>query len=442
MKNKFLVYAVVCLLSITTGRAQQIQTLTLEDAMALALNNSTTSKLSDTKVLTAEKELNVTKNLLYPDVKLSGQYMHLTNADVNLKINTGDSNSGSGGTQNNNSPNVKQLLLGQASVNLPLFSGFKLKNTIKASENLYQAATFNAKNDKEQLSIRVINDFLNLYKAAQTINLIEENLKSAQQRVTDFSAMEKNGLLARNDLLKAQLQESNIQLSLDEAKKNENILNYRLAVFLKLPEGTKIETATPDFGLVSKQTTTDLITRNDLEALRYQELASEDQTKVAKGKYFPSLSLSGGYIALDLQNAITVNNAMNIGVGLSYNLSDIFKAKSDVKLAKSKVQELQYAMEIKSDDIKVDIENAKQNYELALKKYNVYTDSEIQATENYRIVKDKYDNGLMDTNDLLEADVEQLQAKLNLTYTKADISQKYYELLIAKGQLTSAFKQH
>jgi hypothetical protein len=30
-------------------------------------------------------------------------------------------------------------------------------------------------------------------------------------------------------------------------------------------------------------------------------------------------------------------------------------------------------------------------------------------SENYRIIKDKYDNGLSDTNDLLEADVEQLQ---------------------------------
>ncbi|MEH6407069.1 MAG: TolC family protein, partial [Leeuwenhoekiella sp.] len=67
--------------------------------------------------------------------------------------------------------------------------------------------------------------------------------------------------------------------------------------------------------------------------------------------------------------------------------------------------------------------------------------SEEQAAENYRIVKDKYDNGLVDTNDLLEADVQQLQAKINLTYAKADITQKYYELLTAKGQLTEQFIQ-
>ena len=59
--------------------------------------------------------------------------------------------------------------------------------------------------------------------------MIETNLKSAHQRVVDFSAKEQNGLLARNDLLKAQIQESNIQLSLEDAKKNEAILNYQVS---------------------------------------------------------------------------------------------------------------------------------------------------------------------------------------------------------------------
>lgn len=439
MKIKFLI-SIAVVLSITKLNAQQTA-LTLEDAVALAIKNSNVSKISDIKVLSAENELNATKNLQYPDVKLSGQYMYLTSANANLKINTSDNGTDTSGGQNNIVPNIHQLLLGQANVTMPLFSGFKTKNKIEVSENLYKAATFDAKNDKEQLSINVISSFLDLYKVSKTIALIEENLKSAHQRVIDFTAMEQNGLLARNDLLKAQLQESKIQLSLDEAKKNENIINFRLVTLLKLPEGTKIETVAPNFGLVSKEVPSDLMTRSDLEALRYQEQASENQIKVAKSNYFPSLSLTGGYIALDLQNAITVTNAMNIGVGLSYNLSDIFKSKSNIKLAKNKTQELQYKIDMMSDDIKVQIENARQDYELALKNYDVYKASETQAAENYRIVKDKYNNGLLDTNDLLEADVEQLQAKLNLTYAKADSSQKYYELLVAKGQLTTSLNQ-
>ena len=441
MTRKFLISFVVLFVITSNLKAQQIQTISLEEAVVMALENSDVSKLADAKVLTAQNELNITKNLQYPDIKLTGQYMYLANANVNLIINASNG-SGPNSSQNNITPNVHQLLLGQANVSLPLFSGFKLNNTIKASKNLYKAAEYNSKNDKEQLSLEVIKDYLNLYKTKQTIILIETNLKSAHQRVLDFTSKEQNGLLARNDLLKAQIQESNIELSLEDAKKNEAILNYGLVVLLKLPQDTKIDTVAPEFGLVSNQPGTgDQLNRNDLEALHYQEQAAEHQIKVAKSKYYPSLALSGGYIALDLQNALTVTNAMNIGLGVSYNLSNLFKAKSDIRLAKSKTKELQFTIDIKTNQIKVAIENAKQDYQLAIKKYQLYTESQTQADENYRIVKDKYNNGLADTNDLLEADVDQLKAKINVTHAKADITQKYYQLLAVQGQLNNTLNQ-
>ncbi len=434
MRIKFLLLSLLILGSANI-KAQQKRQLTLDDAVNIALQNSDASKISDAKVTSAEGQLNVTKNLQYPDVDISGQYRYLTGADVKLKTLTSDSTSG-GIAQ----PNVNSLLLGQANVSMPIFSGFKLKNTIKATENQFKAAQFNAKNEKEQIALQAIHDYLNLYKAKKTIELVQENLKSAQQRVTDFSNMEENGLLARNDLLKAKLQQSNIEISLEEAKKNERILNYTLAVTLKLPENTVIETIDTNFGNVSGLISSE-ITRNDLQALQFQEKAAKNKIKVAKSAYYPSLALIGGYIALDLNNLLTVSNAMNIGVGVSYNLSNLFKTKSDVKLAKSKVQEMEYTVSMISDKIKVQVENAKQEYELSQKKFEVYTQSEEQAIENYRIVKDKYNNGLSDTNDLLEADVQQLQAKINLAYAQANITQKYYELLTAKGVLTNQFNQ-
>ncbi|WP_397386135.1 hypothetical protein [Paenimyroides ceti] len=53
----------------------------------------------------------------------------------------------------------------------------------------------------------------------------------------------------------------------------------------------------------------------------------------------------------------------------------------------------------------------------------------MQATENYRIVKDKYDNGVADTDDLLEADVQQLQSKINQAISKANIIEKQYDVI-------------
>ena len=219
-------------------------------------------------------------------------------------------------------------------------------------------------------------------------------------------------------------------------------MNYQLAITLKLPENTEITTVETEFGLAPRNIGSDSISRSDLEAIRYQEQAAKNQIKIAQSKYYPSLSLLAGYIALDIHNAVTVTNALNFGVGLSYNFADIFKTKSDVKVAKSKALEVQHTYDLVADEIKLQVENAMQEYELAFKKYNVYIKSQEQASENYRIVKDKYDNGLQDTNDLLEADFDQLKANINLAYAKADITQKYYELLTAEGKLTSTITEN
>ncbi|WP_395062579.1 TolC family protein [Flavobacterium sp.] len=433
MKIKNSLYLALLLLGFATVQAQEKKKMSLKDAIELVISNSNEATLANTKVATSKLELETMKNNQYPSVKISGQYSRLTSANVNSNI--GSSNSSSAPLE------VSQLLLGQANVSMPIFSGFKLQNSIAASESLYKAQTFSASHTKEELAQEVVELFADLYKSQEMVKLFEENLKSAQQRSKDFTAMVDNGLLARNDLLKSQLQESNIQLSLDNANKNVSVVNYQLVTLLKLKENTiiaiDIETVKSD--MAKNQLLTVEAKRNDLEALNFQEKASESGIKIAKSGYYPSLALIGGYIALDLKNVISVTNAMNFGIGVNYDLASIFKNGKEVKLAKSRTEQTKQAIAILSDKIKEETHLAQENYNLSLKQNKVYTLAVEQSDENYRIVKDKYDNSLSNTNDLLEADVQQLQSKINLALSQADIALKYYQLQFASGKLINSF---
>jgi len=432
--NKMVLIALL-LLVYTKNEAQQKKVLTLKEAVEMAVNSSDAASLAKSRVATSKLELDVTKNNRYPSVKASGQYMRLSSAHVDSNIQSSSSSTGSSAPLK-----IDQLLLGQVNASMPVFNGFKLTNSIKESESLYKAETFSEKHSKEQIGLEVVELFANLYKAQQMVDLIEDNLKTAQQRVKDFTAMEENGLIARNDLLKAQLQQSNVQLSLDNAKKNAAIANYKLTTLLKLPEDTQvdidIEAVKRD--MASNQANTSNGERNDLKSLELKKQAAESGIKIAKSNYYPSLSLTGGYIAFDLNNVLTVTNAMNVGVGVSYDLSNIFKNSKNVKLAQSRVKETEIAVSQLNDEIKEEVFQAKENYMLSQKQSLVYEKAVVQAGENYRIVKDKYDNSLADTNDLLEADFQQLQAKINQALSKADVAQKYYELQFATGTLTSS----
>ena len=420
-------FILITLFSIGFIQAQDTKLLSLQEAIKTGITSSNQAILADTKVKTSEWELKTVKNNQLPNVSLSGQFFKLTQANAK-----GNLIPESGGNLD-----ISQLAIGQANATIPVFNGFKIQNSIKASKNLNQAEISNAQHTKEQIALYITQLYFSLYKTQQMIALTEDYLKSAHQRVIDFQALEDNGLLAHNDLLKAQLQESDIELSLATAKKNNSVLNYQLVTFLQLPEGTKI--LIPDNEFSPIQTTSDFsVARKDLEALNFAKLAAKNNIKIAQGNYYPSLNLIGGYIALDVKNALTVTNAMNFGAGISYDVSSIFKNKKEVEKAKSQALETESQIAILNDKIKEEIQEAKENFELAIKQKNVYEKAQLQADENYRIVLDKYNNGLSNTNDLLEANVEQLQAKINYSIATSDILQKYYELQYQKGKLTQS----
>lgn len=424
-------------IGISTIEAQDKTSLPLGEAIQMAWNKSNEVSLANTKVETSRLQLQSTKNNSYPDFKVSAQYQRLTKATIDLKIN-----------KNTNSsdplPVVDQLVLGQANANLPIFAGFKIQNLIKVSDHLYQAETANAMQTKEEVAMKVINLYASLYKAQKTVELLKENQKSAKQRVVDFIELEKNGIIPRNDLLKSQLQVSKIQLTLDRAISDLNVVNFELISLLKLEPKTKLEVKESDFAdFQMKNIPTDeqlaLQNRKDLEAIQLEEKASLANIKVAKSGYYPAISIVAGYTALNLKNVITVQNAMNIGIGVSYDISNILKNGTNVKIAESKALEIQNSEAMLTDYIKIQVQKAIEDYDLALKQNVVYNQAVEQASENYRIIKDKYDNGLSDTNDLLEADVEQLGSNINKTLARANVIQKYYELLSVSGQLNQTF---
>lgn len=65
----------------------------------------------------------------------------------------------------------------------------------------------------------------------------------------------------------------------------------------------------------------------------------------------------------------------------------------------------------------------------------MYLKAEQQAQENYRITKNKYDNGLATITELLDANVMLLQTRLNISGARADAVLAYYKLLATAGTL-------
>lgn len=419
--------------------AQETRTITLKEAIDLSLQNSKQLKLNEAKILAATANIREAEERRLPDASATASYLYLPlKPNIDLKTSSGNGG-GSGGS--GSTPTVHQVVYGMLNVSVPVYTGGKLKYGIESAEYLAQAVKLDAENDKEAVIMNVTNACITLYKAYQAIELVKENLKTSQGRVNDLSSLEKNGLLARNDLLKAQLQSSNVELSVLDAESNYKIASVTMNILMGIPEQTMLIPDKSGLALPESIKTLDeyeqqaLQGRKDIAATGIRKKAAELGVKTAKADYLPSIALTGGYVAADIPKFLTVYNAVNVGVGVKYNLSSLWKTKTKVAQAQVKVQEIQLSADQLTDNIRLQVNQAYQTYLVSVKKIQVLETSVTQATENYRITKNKFDNSLATTTELLDADVALLQAKLSVTNAKADSFLAYNRILMIVGAL-------
>lgn len=433
-------FCVLLLIVNTSGLQAQEKKLTLTEAIELSIQNSKTLRINQARIAESVAALREARDRRLPDVKISGAYLRVNDPSINLK--TKEDNGSSGGNSGGSMPKVSQAAYGMANLSLPLFTGGRLKYGIEAAEYLENAVRLDAENDQEAVVLNTINAFTNFYKAIATVTLVKESLEQSKQRVTHFTNLEKNGLLARNDLLKAQLHTSNIELSLLDAENNLELANVSMDLMLGFPEKTVLVPDSLPFGgpepVESLETYEQLsrLHRKDMEALSLRKKAAASGVNEAKAELFPGLALTGGYVALDVPKLLTVTNAVNLGLGVQYSLSSLWKTRAKIDQAKAREWQLAISEEQLSDAVYLAVNEAYRNYLLSRRKIEVYHQAIEQAKENYRVTKNKYDNSLVNTTELLDADLAQLQANLNYTFSRADSFVAYEKLLETAGLLT------
>ncbi|MGH2563895.1 MAG: TolC family protein, partial [Ginsengibacter sp.] len=177
--------------------------------------------------------------------------------------------------------------------------------------------------------------------------------------------------------------------------------------------------------------------RKDILALAFRKKAATAGISVAKAEMYPSIALTGGYVAADIPHLVTITNAITFGVGIKYNLSSLWKSKATIVQAQAREKEITANQQQLDDAVRLHVNQDYENFLLSRKKIDVYQKAVLQSTENYRITKNKYDNNLVNTTDLLDANVALLQSKINLAVAKADVLLAYNKLLETAGIISA-----
>jgi outer membrane protein len=442
MKHKLTGIVFLFLVYSQTSFAQEKKVLRLEEAIDLGITNSKLLKSQDAKIEEATAALKEAVEKKLPSASVSGSYLRVSGGNIDIK-----SQNNNNGGNSNPPPKVNQAAYAMVNAALPLYMGGRIRYGIESSRLLEEAAKLDAADNKDAVVQNTVEAYANLFKANSAVRLVKENLESSRQREKDLSNLEKNGLLARNDLLKAQLQTSNVELNLLDAENNLQLANVNMDLMLGLPATTELVLDTSGIQRKNDPRVLDdylkaaLADRKDKQAMALRTKASQQNVLSVKSEKYPSVQLTGGYIAADIPHVLSVYNAVNIGLGVSYNISSLWKTKAKVQQAEARVKQAEIGEAMLDDNITLQVNKNYLSLVSYRKKIEVYAKALEQARENDRIVKNKFQNSLATTTELLDADVALLQSSLAYTLAQADAFVAYNKLLQTAGLLSAELKK-
>lgn len=438
MKKNYFILLLFVVSYAGDGYAQQAQKITMQSAVALGIENSTQLMTSNAKLKEAQAKLIEARDHFLPDVGVSGTYMRINTPNVSMN----DDNSGGGsGSPLSALSNLHSLALLQVTASEPIFNGFKIRNTKNMSEYLEQAANYDVATTKSKVALNTLKAVYQYYELLETRKVVEENLKQAKQRVGEFANLEKNGLLPRNDRLRAELQANTIELGLTEVNNNLQLAEYNLIILLGFAEDSKLELDTTGMfeviAIDTWQASLDkgLQNRNELKSVALQAKASSMNYNIAKADRLPSLGLSAGYVNAYIPNLLTVTNALNAGLSLKYSITGAIHSSHKMKEAKARMDQVDAAQKEVENGVRMEIKKKFLEYQHKQDKLEINSRAIEQAQENFTIAENKYKNGLLLLSDYLEANSLLLLSKINYATTRSEVMVAYYELQESVGNL-------
>ena len=424
---------------ITSVQAQQVNTISLNDALKIAKENNKTIQKSHIEQRISEKEIAVTKNLRLPEVNFNAMYSRLSDLT--------EYEGGFFSDKHTYTPEPGTVIYDAVTkFDVPLYAGNRINNAITKSKEENEIAKIKVEKTQNDIQLQVIATFLGIYKMMELQKIIDESIKEEQERLKEVKAFKTFGTVTKNEVLRSELQLSDRELNSLTNKKNIRIALQELKTVLQLSEEAEIAIDTTglldiaplkDYDFYFKET----LQNEEMRIVNREVAIKKTELKMVKGNYYPKVSLFGNYnlkypdYMLFTLNRPYLYTIGQIGVETTYNLSGLYKNKAKVQVANLKVDLQENESELVKNEMTDKVFKNHTQYQEILDKLPVTDKALDLANENYRIVKVKYLNQLVLITEMVDADNALLQAKFNKVSTRIDAVMKQYELLHTAGLL-------
>ena len=410
--------------------------LTLPAAFGLALRNSVQLQIRHTAVDLARQQTEIEKAARLPDLSADLDYGYLSSSQ----------NWTPGFSHHTTTVLPHHLTLFTVDATEAIFAGNRINNSIRKANLQEQVAVLSLDKDETDIKFLVAAGYLDIFRLLDEQKVYINNTRLARERLKNILNLRKQGLVTQNDVLRTELTISGYELTTRDIGRSVIQLDNQLNIVLGLPDTTRL---IPDSTLTREEqpvgTVESLIDQayqdnHDIKISGKQKQIAETNIKLLKGERLPELGVfaNNNFQRPYLSSTPAVDiyyNVWTAGVGLSYNISSIYKSPRKIKAGYIGLELTSKQDSLTRQNVEVGVRNAFVKYNQSLDQLQTYRRDLHSAEENYRVVENRYYNQLALLTDLIDATNTKIEAELKVTNAEINRVYSYYELQKTIGTL-------
>ena len=394
---------------------------TLAECIRHAQDNNITLKQRDLQVKQQEIQLETTKGSRLPQVSGS--------TSENFSFGRGLT---ADNTYSNTNTTSTGISLGTA---VPVFQGFRIRNSIKEGELNLQATTAELEKAREDMSVSVAQAYVQILYNMELLDVALNQVGIDSLQVERLSAMLENGKASPAQLAQQKAALGQSRLSATQSRNNLNLSLLDLSQLLELPnpEGFSIVRPSVPIDGILLGNPEDIYAeavenKPAIKAAMFRLDASDFTIKGAKGAFLPSISANGGlgtnYYTMSSAPSATFmeqvkhNFSQYLGISLSVPIFSGFQNRNQVRLAELSRTNQMLQLENTKKTLYKEIQQAYYNAVAAADRYRSSEDAKESARESFELMKAKYENGKSNITEFNEARDSWLEAESNLVRSR------------------------
>jgi outer membrane protein TolC len=402
-------YSLLLIFISNFGIAQETQGISLEDFKYKVEQNNRKLQANEQEYMQMQAEYRETNANFLPQLNLSHTAYRTDNPVMafGTLLNQGVFTEGDFAVDNLNNPSAINNFVTTFQVEQPLLnldklvmrSALKDKANAQSKQNIFK---------KEALLLQADRLYMQLQLAYKSLEVLEKSKSTAKANLSSITNFYEEGLLVKADVLNAKVRLNEVENALNKAKNElRYISDYMYYMMNNNEDGIQLQPDTElKIQILAKTEEANLSNRSDILAMDLNVEASKKMKKSAVMTYLPTLNAFGNLQYFDEDVFGTGAQNFFIGASLDWNLFEGGRRLAKNQKMKAQLQQAQLEAQDYKASSQVELEKAKRNLEEAESQISRNALSLEQAEEAYSIIKNRFEEGLERTTDLLNAETQ------------------------------------